>query len=86
MSAKNRNKAGTYSESKTPEEKISRLLALFLIKDLTDKVEKVGLLKTAGFLNLEIAQMLGMTSNHVNVAAHAARSKEGRKRKVKARK
>jgi DNA-directed RNA polymerase specialized sigma24 family protein len=65
------------------EEKIARLLALLLIKDLEQKNEQVALLRNVGFEVSEVALLLGMTENHVNVAAHHGRKKLGKKKPVR---
>lgn len=57
------------------EEKIARVLGLLLIKDVQKKTNQVPLLRSAGFDVAEIADMLGMTENHVMVADHLGRKK-----------
>lgn len=57
------------------EEKIARLLALLLVKDIKKKTDQVPLLRSAGFEVSEVAAMLGMTENHVKVADHMGRKK-----------
>lgn len=61
------------------EEKIACLLALMFVKDLPVQ-EQVGWLNVAGFGNSEIARLLGIKYNHVNVALHKFR-KQPRTRK-----
>ena len=56
-------------------DRITRLLALLVVKG-ESQGEKVRLLSGAGFANTEIAEMLGLTANAVNVALHRARSKK----------
>lgn len=76
-------RAGSQQKTTEPissEEKIARLLGLLLIKDMENKVDQVTLLRSAGFEVLDVAAMLGMTENHVNVAAHAGRKKQGKKK------
>ena len=55
-------------------EKLTRLLALLVVKG-ESQPEKIKLLAGAGFTNIEIAQLLGLTGNAVNVALHRLRSK-----------
>ena len=62
------------------EEKIARLLALLLTKDIEQKNEQVAMLRNVGFEVSEVALLLGMTENHVNVAAHHGRKKLGKKK------
>jgi hypothetical protein len=47
--------------------RIARLLGLIATKDLP-QIEQVGRLRIIGFANVEIADILGITSNHVGVA------------------
>ena len=76
-------RAGSQAKATEPvssEEKIARLLGLLLIKDMENKVDQVTLLRSAGFEVSDVASMLGMTENHVGVAAHAGRKKLGKKK------
>lgn len=57
------------------DEKIARLLAMLLVKDIKKKTDQVPLLRSAGFEISEVATMLGMTENHVKVADHHGRKK-----------
>jgi len=54
--------------------RIARLLGLIATKDL-GQVEQVGRLRAIGFANVEIADILGITSNHVGVALYEYKSK-----------
>jgi hypothetical protein len=45
--------------------------------------EQVMLLRAVGFEVSDVAAMLGMTENHVNVAAHHGRKNFGKKRPKK---
>jgi hypothetical protein len=58
------------------EVRIARLLGLLLIRDVKEKGEQVLLLKAAGFEVSEIADMLGISANHVSVVAYASRRKK----------
>lgn len=69
------NEGGNSRRSVSAEEKIARLLALLLVKDIKKKTDQVPLLRSAGFDVSEVADMLGMTENHVMVADHHGRKK-----------
>ena len=56
-------------------ERLTRLLALLVVKG-ESQTEKLRVLAGAGFANTEIAELLGLTSNAVNVALHRSRSKK----------
>lgn len=56
-------------------EKLTRLLALLVIKG-ESQPEKIKMLAGAGFTNIEIAELLGVTGNAVNVALHRLRAKQ----------
>jgi DNA-directed RNA polymerase specialized sigma24 family protein len=58
------------------DEKIARLLGMLLVKDIKKKTDQVPLLRTAGFEVSEVAEMLGITENHVKVADHTGRKKK----------
>lgn len=72
-------KQGKSTEPVTSEEKIARSLGLLLVRTMEQKTDQVALLKAIGFEVSEVAAMLGMTENHVNVAAHHSRKKLGKK-------
>jgi DNA-directed RNA polymerase specialized sigma24 family protein len=57
------------------EEKIARLLGLLVVKDIKKQTDQVPLLRRVGFEVSEVADMLGMTENHVRVADHHGRKK-----------
>jgi DNA-binding CsgD family transcriptional regulator len=61
-------------DTATQLEKITRLLALLAVKGESQS-EKLKVLSGAGFSNVEIAELLGLTPNSVNVALHRLRSK-----------
>jgi DNA-directed RNA polymerase specialized sigma24 family protein len=61
--------------TETQVEKIIRLLALLAIKG-ESQAEKIKILSGAGFSNTEIAALLGLTANAVNVALHRLRTKK----------
>jgi DNA-directed RNA polymerase specialized sigma24 family protein len=61
------------------EEKIARALGLLLVRNMEQKTEQVTLLRSIGFEVSDVAAMLGMTENHVNVAAFHGRKKTGKK-------
>lgn len=56
-------------------DRLTRLLALLVVKG-ESQAEKIQLLSGAGFANTEIADLLGLTPNAVNVALHRLRSKK----------
>jgi DNA-directed RNA polymerase specialized sigma24 family protein len=47
---------------------------------MEQKTEQVALLRAVGFEVSEVAAMLGMTENHVNVAAFHGRKNLGKKK------
>jgi len=53
-------------------ERLINLLALLVIKG-EPQAEKIGILARAGFSNTEIARLLGLTQNAVNVALYKIR-------------
>jgi len=55
-------------------DRLTRLVALLVVKG-ESQAEKIQILSGAGFANTEIAELLGLTSNSVNVALHRLRSK-----------
>ncbi len=67
--------AETPREKSKQLEKLTRLLALLAIKG-ESKPEKIKMLAGAGFTNIEIAELLGVTGNAVNVALHRLRAKK----------
>lgn len=56
-------------------ERLIRLLALLVVKG-ESQPEKIKVLAGAGFTNTEIADLLGLTTNAVNVALHRIRAKK----------
>lgn len=56
-------------------DRLTRLLALLVVKG-ESQAEKIQLLSGAGFANTEIAELLGLTANAVNVALHRLRSRK----------
>jgi transcriptional regulator len=58
-------------------ERISKILAGLLLRDIEDAEQKVKVkrLKQCGFDNTEIAQMLGTTRNTVGVVVHSLKKK-----------
>lgn len=82
MPARKRRKAAgsagdaAAKERVSADEKIARLLALLLVKDIKKKTDQVPLLRRVGFEVSEVANMLNMTENHVKVADHHGRKKK----------
>lgn len=56
-------------------EKIARLLAMLLVRDVKSKTDQVPMLRSAGFEVGEVADILGISENHVKVADHLGRKK-----------
>jgi len=56
-------------------ERATKLIALLLVKG-ESQPEKMRVLSAAGFANNEIAALLGVTSNTVNVALYKLRAKK----------
>ena len=69
----------------TAVERVTKLMAGILLKDLEDGNQniKIARLKSCGFKNTEIAEMLGTTANVVNVAVHSLKKQKGGKKKKK---
>lgn len=78
-----RKAANQPRESVPAEEKIARLLGMLLVKDMEQKTEQVVRLRAVGFEVSEVAAMLGMTENHVKVAAFHGRKNLSRKKPKK---
>lgn len=60
-------------------ERIAKILAGLLLKDVEDQKHRIRILKQCGFENTEIAKMLGTTPNTVGVAVHSI--KKGKKKR-----
>ena len=73
--AKKSSAASEAGSSTQQLDRLTRLLALLVIKGESQS-EKIQLLSGAGFANTEIAQLLGVTANAVNVTLHRLRSKK----------
>ena len=56
-------------------DRITGLLALLLVKG-ESQPEKIRTLAAVGFQNTEIARLLGVTPNAVNLALHRIRKKQ----------
>lgn len=56
-------------------EKLTRLIALLVVKGESQS-EKIKALSGAGFSNSEIADLLGISANAVNVAMHRLRKRK----------
>ena len=72
-------------ELKEPLERIAKILAILLLKDIEDgdQKQKIKRLKQCGFENTEIAKMLGTTPNTVGVAVHSLRKSKKKKKRSK---
>lgn len=77
MARKRKPAADSTQRHRIPaDEKIARLLAILLVKDIKKKTDQVPLLRMVGFGVSEVADMLGMTENHVKVADHRAKKRK----------
>src|SRR5688572_3717588 len=65
--------AGDNAGAKPSEEKIARLLAMLVVKDIDSDVDKVPLLRSAGFNTAEVAEILGTTDATIRAADAYAR-------------
>lgn len=69
-------KRSVSAANETPEkgttDRLTNLVALLLIKG-EPQAEQIDTLLRAGYANAEIARLLGLTPNAVNVAAHRLR-------------
>jgi hypothetical protein len=61
-------------------EKLARLVALYLIRDMETTVDKVTYLRSAGFMVGEVAAMLRISEAHVTVATAQGKKKPAKKR------
>jgi hypothetical protein len=68
-----KQKSGNSSIPIKSEERIARLLALIVIKDIENNNDRVRTLRASGFEVTEIAGLLGMSENAVAVADHRAK-------------
>jgi DNA-directed RNA polymerase specialized sigma24 family protein len=76
MAVQRRKPAAEAASRRVPaDEKIARLLGMLLVKDIKKKTDQVPTLRSVGFTVGEVAEMLGMTENHVKVADHLGRKK-----------
>jgi DNA-directed RNA polymerase specialized sigma24 family protein len=71
-----RRNANSNPEVLSPEAKIARLMALGAIKEVENTVDRVVFLRSAGFSNSEIADLLNISGNHVAVAIVSSRKKK----------
>ena len=75
---RNANTAGEAIGPKSAEEKIARLLAMLVVKDVESDVDRVPMLRAAGFNTAEIAEILGTTDATVRAAEAYTRKKKTR--------
>jgi hypothetical protein len=78
MAAK--RKANNVQEAVPADDKIARIMALTAVKDFSNNIEKCVFLRSVGFTNSEIADMLNMSNNQVAVAFVQSRQKKRKKR------
>lgn len=76
MPKRKRAEFAAVTESLTAHDKIARLLGIIAVKDKMESVDQVILLQGAGFETAEIASMLGITENNINVIRHRLRNKK----------
>lgn len=79
-----KGKGGKTSEAGEPvsaQDKIARMLGILAVKDKTEPADQVVLLQGAGFEKAEIASMLGISENNVNVINYRLRNKKKRGKK-----
>lgn len=68
--------AGSQAAGVPPSfDRLTNLVALLLVKG-EPQVDQIRTLAAAGFSNTEIAQLLGLTANNVNVALHRLRKRQ----------
>lgn len=72
---------GSDASAVSATDKIARLLAVFITKDIEDTKSRVSLLRSVGFDVAETAAVLGMTENAVSIASHRAQKAKRRKSK-----
>ena len=70
---KKRAADGEVEASVSAQDKIARLLAFLLVKDIKNITDKVPLLRSAGFSVAEVADMLAFSPNQVSVSDHLGR-------------
>jgi hypothetical protein len=78
-------KSSTPTEPVSAEEKIARLLGILAVKDVTEPPQQVAMLQSAGFDVSEVASLLGITENNVNVINYRKRKKKAGRRSAKKR-
>jgi len=61
-------------------ERLTRLVALLVVKGESQN-EKISVLANSGFSNIELAGLLGLSPNTVNLSLHRTRAKKKRKSK-----
>jgi hypothetical protein len=66
----------TDGEHVSAQDKIARLLALLVVKDVKNNTDKVPMLRRAGFGVAEVADLLNISANQVRVADHLGRKKK----------
>lgn len=69
---KRSDETGTNSAGTKVTERLTNLVALLLVKG-EPQAEQIATLVRAGFTNTEVAGLLGVTANAVNIAMHRRR-------------
>jgi DNA-directed RNA polymerase specialized sigma24 family protein len=79
VAVRRKSRPGTGADTIMPRnadlERLTNLVALLLVKG-EPQVDQIRTLAAAGYRNSEIAPLLGLTSNAVNVALHRIRLKQ----------
>lgn len=77
--AKNETEVGTL----TAHDKIARLLGILAVRDIDQKPEQIALLRSVGFEPVEVAAMVGVTPNYLDVLSYRQRKKKTNRRATK---
>ena len=71
---KNRSAQTDATHAKSNSERLTNLVALLVVKG-EEQVNQIRILAAAGYSNTDIAALLGITANAVNIALHRLRKK-----------
>jgi hypothetical protein len=58
------------------EDRLARLIGLFVVREIKEKQDQISLLLRAGFENTDVAEMLDVSLNYVSVAIYRNKAKE----------
>lgn len=67
----------------TAQDKIARLLGILAIRGIEQKPEQIMLLRSVGFEAAEVAALVGVTPNYLDVLSYRERKKKPAKQAVK---